>query len=185
MLQDTLQSFGYEVVEASDGKEALEKYSRESFGIVICDWAVPGMNALALCNAVRSTPRDEYTYFILIAGMPADDKKKYAEALAQGVDDFVTKPLDPSALQIRLCVAERMLSLNAWVRKLEGIFSICTYCRRIHNEQGDYEPIERYVQRHTGAVFSTGSVRSVLKVIFPTSPSNMARPWKKTNSVRE
>lgn len=175
ILKEALETFGYEVVETSNGKQAWDQYTKEPCGIVVCDWVMPEMDGLALCKKIRSKPRLEYTYFILLTGAMAGDKAKYNQAMSEGVDDFLTKPLDPEALQIRLRVAERILSLNSWVKKLEGILPICTYCKRIRNEEEAYEPIERYVQRHTMAVFSHGICPDCLKRHFPNIAAKQAQ----------
>ncbi|MEQ1919924.1 MAG: response regulator, partial [Elusimicrobiota bacterium] len=96
-----------------------------------------------------------YVYFILLTGkmLGADH---YTKAMGEGVDDFLTKPLDFDALGIRLRVAERIVQLTERVRTLEGILPMCAYCRRIRDERGAYQSLEDFVSDKTPAQFSHG-----------------------------
>jgi phosphoserine phosphatase RsbU/P len=88
----------------------------------------------------------------------------YLEAMAAGVDDFVTKPVSPDELHARLRVARRVLGLQDDVRLLEGLISICMYCKKVHVADGearvgaasDWMTIERYVEERSDASFSHG-----------------------------
>jgi YesN/AraC family two-component response regulator len=73
-----------------------------------------------------------------------------------GADDFMTKPFDQDTLQTRLRVAERILSLQAEVKQLEGLLPICSYCRRIRDEDEEWTGIEQYIARRTDANFTHG-----------------------------
>ncbi len=73
-----------------------------------------------------------------------------------GVDDFITKPLDPDELKARLRVAERILGLREELHALEGLLPICSYCKRIRNDQDQWSSLERYIERRSKAEFSHG-----------------------------
>jgi DNA-binding response OmpR family regulator len=123
--------------------------------IVVSDWVMPDIDGLELCRRVRARKDAPYVYFILLTGKrisPGD----YAEAMNEGVDDFLTKPLDIDALRTRLRVAERIVQLTERVRTLEGILPMCAYCRRIRDERGRYQGLEEYVSDKTPAQFSHG-----------------------------
>ena len=91
----------------------------------------------------------------------------HAKAMNEGVDDFLTKPLDIDALRIRLRVAERIVLLTERVRSLEGILPMCAYCRRIRDERGKYQGLEEYVSAKTPAQFSHGVCPECAKKHFP------------------
>jgi two-component system phosphate regulon response regulator PhoB len=87
---------GYRLVEAGDGQEALRQILAERPAVAILDVAMPELNGLDLCRAIRRDPRVASTAVIVITanGGPADR----AAALAAGADHFISKPFSPSAM---------------------------------------------------------------------------------------
>lgn len=155
VLQVTLSSFGYEPVIARDGAEAWEKFTEEPVRLIVSDWMMPGLDGLALCEKVRAT-ETPYTYFILLTANHTS-AENYALAAAAGVDDFLTKPLDRTAIQMRLAVAERILKFTAEIRQLQEMIPICVYCRKVRDEHDYWDMVESYIQKETGSRFSHGA----------------------------
>jgi hypothetical protein len=62
----TLARLGHEVIEASDGLEALAVLEREPVPVLITDWVMPDLSGVDLCRAIREAPRPHYTYVILL-----------------------------------------------------------------------------------------------------------------------
>ncbi|UPT73601.1 MAG: response regulator [Elusimicrobiota bacterium] len=155
VLKGALAKLGYEAVEAADGAAAWDALGRIGARIIVSDWVMPDCDGLELCRRVRARKGEPYAYFILLTGKMLG-AGHYEEAMAEGVDDFLTKPLDVDALRIRLRVAERIVQLTERVRTLEGILPMCAYCRRIRDERGKYQGLEDYVSDKTPAQFSHG-----------------------------
>lgn len=155
ILKATLEHFGHEVVEAKDGAQALELFDCQPIRVIVSDWVMPELDGLTLCQKVRQRSTATYTYFILLTG-EMTTREDYLKAMDDGVDDFLTKPVDREALWSRLRVAERIVGLTARVKQLEGIIPICAYCRRIQRDDKVYEKMEVYIQSHSSAVFSHG-----------------------------
>ena len=155
LLQGSLLKLGYEVVETANGASAWDALGRTGARIIVSDWVMPDIDGLELCRRVRARKEAPYVYFILLTGkmLGADH---YTKAMSEGVDDFLTKPLDFDALGIRLRVAERIVQLTERVRTLEGILPMCAYCRRIRDERGSYQSLEDFVSDKTPAQFSHG-----------------------------
>lgn len=155
LLHGALLKLGYQVVEAENGAAAWAALGETGARIIVSDWVMPDIDGLELCRRVRARKEAAYAYFILLTGkMLGVDH--YAKAMDEGVDDFLTKPLDLDALRIRLRVAERIVQLTERVRTLEGILPMCAYCRRIRDERGAYQSLEDFVSDKTPAQFSHG-----------------------------
>ena len=154
VLRATLVRLGHDVLEASDGIEALAVLEREPVPVLITDWVMPDLSGLDLCRAIRETPRPAYTYVILLTGRTGRDS--YLEGMRAGADDFIEKPFDADQLAARLIVAERILGRERHVKHLEGLLPICMYCKKIKGADRTWTPVESYISQHSDAVFSHG-----------------------------
>jgi sigma-B regulation protein RsbU (phosphoserine phosphatase) len=154
ILQRNLSRLGCTVVQANDGAEAWSILQREPVRIVISDWMMPNMDGLELCRHVRERGDGNYTYFILLTARQGEDA--YREAMASGVDDFLTKPLDRQELMIRVLVAKRIIKFATQARQLKMLLPICMYCKKIRNDNDYWEKIDEYIHQSTGTDFSHG-----------------------------
>jgi hypothetical protein len=59
--------------------------------------------------------------------------------------------------------AAKQRKLTAEVKVLEGLLPICTFCKKIRNDQGGWEPVEHYIEDHTAAKFSHGMCPECIK----------------------
>ena len=156
ILRALLQRLNYDVVTARDGDEAWQLFNAKPVRLIISDWMMPGTDGLAFCEKVRACPSIPYTYFILLTANRTTPEN-YVLATAAGVDDFLTKPIDRDALQMRLRVAERILKFTAEIRQLKELIPMCVYCRKVRDEEDYWEQVETYIQKETGSRFSHGA----------------------------
>ncbi len=155
ILQFTLEHYGHEVVAASDGAQAWEIFDREPFRVVVSDWMMPQVEGLELCQRIRSRPKTEYTYFILLTAINTG-RENLRKAMDAGIDDFLSKPLDREAVMMRLRVAERILEFTTQIRMLKELIPICMYCKRVRDDHDFWSQVESYIHTHTGSNFSHG-----------------------------
>ena len=153
ILRQALRRLGHDVVEAGDGEQAWERLQSDPARVVVSDWMMPHSDGLDLCRRIRHRAGAEYIYFILLTGRDATSENQ-KEAADAGVDDFLTKPLDFSELWMRLRVAERILKYTTQVRQLEEMLPICSYCKKIRDDQNYWQQIEGYISERTGSDFS-------------------------------
>ena len=150
----TLRQLDHEVIATRDGREAWNAFQSEQVSIVITDWMMPHVDGLELCRLIRAQHTPRYTYILMLTAL--EGKDRYLEGMNAGADDFVGKPFDRDELAARLRVAERILGLQAEVKQLEGLLPICSYCKRIRDEQDTWSQVEQYITRRTDASFSHG-----------------------------
>jgi len=153
ILVQALHRLGYKTAEATNGEEALSVIEHEPVRVIVSDWLMPGIDGLELCRQIRRRVNTEYTYFILLTSREADPTNQ-REAIDAGVDDFLTKPLDMQELWMRLRVSERILKFTTQVRQLEAFLPICSYCKKVRDDQNYWQQIEGYINERTGSEFS-------------------------------
>ncbi len=152
VASELLESLGHEVVRAESGFAALEILDREPIRVVITDWLMAGMDGLELVRQIRAAGRQRYTYVIMLTALSG--REHYLEGMRAGADDFVTKPLSVEDLEARLQVAQRVVGLQEHVRLLEGLLSICMYCKKVRVSEDAWTSIEHYVEERSDASFS-------------------------------
>jgi len=111
LLESSLRRWGYEVLTAKDGREAL-KIAQQPDGpkLVICDWLMPGLDGIELCREIRGQAQEPYTYILLITGKREQDD--VIAGLTAGADDYITKPFDIQELKVRIRAGKRILCLQ-------------------------------------------------------------------------
>ncbi len=97
MVSFTLSGAGYAVVEAGDGKEAVDKLNGGAKpNLVITDLNMPNMDGIALIKAVRGMPAHKFTPILMLTTESSDDKKK--EGQSAGATGWVVKPFNPEQM---------------------------------------------------------------------------------------
>ena len=97
-----LTAGGYVVVEAPDGRTALEKWALRRPDLVLLDLGLPDMDGLRVVSEIR---REAATPIVILSGRYEEREK--VEALDRGADDYVTKPVGVAELRARLRAALR------------------------------------------------------------------------------
>ncbi len=102
LLSFPLQRDGYEVVQASDGREALARFSEQTFDLVVLDVMLPKMDGLEVCRRLRA--RSSVPIIMLTAKSEEIDK---VLGLELGADDYITKPFSMREFRSRVKAALR------------------------------------------------------------------------------
>ena len=96
MVSFTLKGAGYEVIEAADGKQALELAKQKRVNLVLTDVNMPVMDGIALIKALRALPNYKFTPMLMLTTESADHKKQ--EGKAAGATGWIVKPFNPDQL---------------------------------------------------------------------------------------
>jgi phosphoserine phosphatase RsbU/P len=189
ILRSVLNKCGHDVVAAPDGEAALDILcGADAPRLAIVDWMMPKMDGLELVRRVRHMPGSAdgersdgqgRPYMIMLTAR--DHKDDLIAGLDAGADDYLTKPFDPGELRARVAVGQRMVALEDGlsrkvrelsqaveeVRTLRGILPICSFCKKIRDDQGYWSQVEAYVTRHSGAQFSHSICPECMKEHYP------------------
>ena len=166
-LEAALVKWGYDALVTSDGNEAWNALQqKEKPKLAILDWMMPGMDGIEICRKVREIPDFEPLYIIMLT--VRERNEDIVAGLQAGADDYVTKPFDYEELRARVQVGIRIIRLEADLRdrvkklecalskvnQLQGLLPICTYCRKVRDDQNYWHQVEIYVTEHSDAQFS-------------------------------
>ncbi len=106
-LQKLIERRGHEVVAVGSAEEAEVELSKQRFPFLILDWMLPGKSGIDLCRDLRAQEQGDEFFILLVTAR--DEPADLEQALEAGANDYLTKPLDPDRLNVRLSVAERRI----------------------------------------------------------------------------
>ncbi|SPA34031.1 chemotactic response regulator, transmits chemoreceptor signals to flagelllar motor components [Cupriavidus taiwanensis] len=96
MIGACLRAGGFDVTEAADGDQAHALAVAGSFGMLVTDQVMPGMDGLTLIRSLRATPR--YARMPILMLTTEQDGSIREQARAAGASGFLPKPFDPDGL---------------------------------------------------------------------------------------
>jgi DNA-binding response OmpR family regulator len=168
LIETVLSSDSCELISCSAGDQALRVLQKPPAPeIAILDWMMPGMNGIDVCREARKIPGLS-TYLILLTSR--DRPEDLVEGLAAGADDYIVKPFNETELRARISVGSRIVTLQRGladrvteleaalirVKQLQGLLPICSYCKKIRNDQNYWEQVDGYLTKNADVKFSHG-----------------------------
>ncbi len=123
IMGDRLQKYGYEVVTAADGLEALEKVEKEKPDLVLLDIMMPHLNGLEALGRIKQ----EHPEMLVIMITAFSNVERATEAILDlGAYDYIEKPFNPDLIRIKVDKALELRKLmieNEYLRsKLKGSY---------------------------------------------------------------
>lgn len=167
LLESAIKRWGYEAISANNGAAALAALQTDDPpALAILDWMMPEMNGVEVSRAVRSLARPSSTYIILLTAR--SEKEDIVAALDAGADDYLTKPYHSEELRVRVQAGVRIVELQrslagrikeledalASVKQLQGMLPICSYCKKIRDDDNYWQKVENYISDHADVQFS-------------------------------
>jgi len=92
----TLKNNGYQTVEACDGRDALNKISRQKVHMVVTDFNMPNMNGIELIKALKADPKYKFLPIVMLTTESEDAKKQ--QGRMAGAKAWVVKPFKPETM---------------------------------------------------------------------------------------
>lgn len=96
MVAFTLKSSGYEVTEAVDGQDGLDKAKAKAFNLILTDQNMPRMDGLTLVKSLRALPQYKTVPILMLTTESSDAMK--GQGKAAGATGWLVKPFDPAKL---------------------------------------------------------------------------------------
>jgi sigma-B regulation protein RsbU (phosphoserine phosphatase) len=169
ILELTLVAWGHEVSVARDGRAAWDVLRRaDSPPLAILDIMMPEMDGCEVCRKVRELSVVIPPYLILLTAMTA--KADVVRGIKSGANDYLTKPFHREELKVRVEVGIQMLELQrvlagrvkeleealSQVKQLQGLLPICSYCKKVRDDQNYWQKVDTYLSDRIDVQFSHG-----------------------------
>lgn len=165
-LADIMRLKGYETVSAANGTDALTLLRENPVNLALIDIGLPDISGVEVLKKIKiDYPSTEV---IILTGNATLDSA--IEAANSGAFSYLVKPYDIEQLMLNIRRAIEKLQTEAdrvrlilelraalaKVKQLEGIIPICSYCKKIRDDQESWQQLESYITEHSEALFSHG-----------------------------
>ncbi len=116
ILGAILAKWGYEVVCAVDGQQAMDILSQpDGPKLALLDWSMPVLSGIDVCSNLRKEQANDTIYIIILTAK--SEKRHVVEGLNAGANDYIIKPYDNEELQARIKVGKRMVEIQSELEK--------------------------------------------------------------------
>jgi len=115
LAEHTLKDEGYRVVLARGGAEGVAAFEKERPDCVLLDIRMPEVDGFTVCERIRALPRGSETAVLFLTALR--DVDTFDRALRAGGDDFLTKPVRPIELVVRVQSALKLRRMNVELRE--------------------------------------------------------------------
>lgn len=180
MVTESLKKENYAISIAKNGKEAIMTCRQEKPDLILMDVMMPEMNGYQACREIKE--QAEFADLPIIFLTSADTFADEQEGLEAGAIDYLAKPVNLTLLKMRVSNHLEMKRKNDLVKaqkaeleealtrikRLEGIITICMYCKSIRNDKNSWERLEQYFEKHSDARFSHGICDDCKALYFPS-----------------
>src|ERR1700735_4536054 len=115
LARNTLEDEGYRVVLARGGAEGVAAFERERPDCILLDVRMPEVDGFTACERIRSLPGGSDTPVLFLTALR--DVDTFDRALRAGGDDFLTKPVRPTELVVRVQSALKLRRMSEELRE--------------------------------------------------------------------
>lgn len=186
-LKTLLESKNFKVDTAFSGEEALRKVLKNDYALIILDVQMPGMDGFEVAEALSGYSRTKDIPVIFLSANNTD-KKFITKGYDSGGIDYITKPVDPDILLLKVRTFSRLyeqtLTLNEAQRKLESEIEIRKKAQEELNRQVEHlQSILESLPQIAFAVNKDGVITYVNHNWFDYSPAMSVLPQTHVNET--
>jgi sigma-B regulation protein RsbU (phosphoserine phosphatase) len=170
--------------QAENGEEGLGLFREHKPEIVVSDVRMPALDGIEMSRRIKAM--EGGTKIILTTAH--SDAAVLLDSIEVGIDKYILKPVDVGVLFTALEQCTETVRLERRiqeqnrekdeligrlqealenVRKLSGLLPICSSCKKIRDDKGYWNQIEKYISEHSEAMFSHGICPDCVKKLYP------------------
>ncbi len=172
VLGRVLKNEGYELAIATDGKEGLQVAMNIRPDLILLDIMMPVMDGIESCKRLKKYDQTkDIPVIFLTARGNADD---IIDGFKIGAVDYITKPFNSHELLARV---KTHITLQQTIKKLrqaldevktlKGLLPICAKCKKVRDDEGYWQSVEKYISKKTDAKFTHSICPDCLKDLYP------------------
>ncbi len=185
LFKGLLEKQDYNKIQvSSSGEQALELIKDDPPDLILLDILMPGIEGYEVCEKIKADNTTAHIPIIMVTGGAVQADEAIQKSFNAGAIDFITKPIRPMEFLARInsgltikknhdllaneiknrhqieeekekLIKELELALSE-VKSLKGIVPICSHCKNIRDDEGYWNKLELYIQKHSEAEFSHG-----------------------------
>lgn len=179
VLVDFLEGCNIEVVVSENGESGFARANYVIPDLILLDVLMPGMDGFQTCRCLK---QDSKTADIPVIFMTAlTDVNEKVKGLRCGGVDYVTKPLHLEEVWARINTHltlsrlqlvlkkknQELISALNEIKSLKGILPLCSFCKKVRDDQGYWQQVDAYIQKHTEADISHSLCPGCMKEHYP------------------
>lgn len=170
--------------QAENGEEGLELFKMHRPDIVISDVRMPVMDGIEMSRRIKTLEGSSK----IILTTAHSDASVLLNSIDAGIDKYILKPVDVEILfsALESCAETIMLERKIQeqarekdeliarlqdaldnIKRLSGLLPICSSCKKIRDDKGYWNQIEKYIAEHSEAEFSHGICPECVKKLYP------------------
>ena len=173
-LEKLLKQDDLNLIKATSGNEALGLLLEHDFALMLLDVQMPEMDGFEVAGFVRQNENTKHLPIIFLTAINKEDTHVF-KGYESGAVDYLFKPFDPYILQSKVNVfleldkqKKELKELNLQkeqlildlkeaaetVKSLSGLVPICSNCKKVREDNGYWNSVENFVEKHSNALFS-------------------------------
>ncbi|MCF8127170.1 MAG: response regulator [Deltaproteobacteria bacterium] len=157
-LGNLLLSQNYEIGVAQNGINALTFLEERVPDLILLDVMMPEMDGYEFCRKIKNNlALSHIPVIFLTAKSESDDIVKGFEV---GGTDYVTKPFIAAELLARI-------KTQLEIKQLRNLIPICSYCKKVRDDEGLWSRLEHYINTHTNTRFSHSLCKQCAEKYYP------------------
>jgi putative two-component system response regulator len=120
LFERLLSTDGHRVTSVADGRAALDAIQRHRPDVILLDVEMPGMDGLEVCRRLKADPATRLTPVVMVTGQT--DLNDRIRGIEAGADEFLSKPVHPQELRVRVRSLSRVKHLIDALDSAEAAF---------------------------------------------------------------
>ncbi len=172
VIGKSLKNENYDIAIATNGREGLDMAKTVKPDLILLDIMMPVLDGFETCQELK---KDETTKHIPIIFLTArGNTEDIIKGFELGAVDYILKPFNSYELFARVkthltlqqTIRELKTALNE-VKTLKGLLPICAKCKKVRDDEGYWQSVEKYISVRTEAKFTHSICPDCLKELYP------------------